>query len=105
MRQSQRYTALAALERRRPATFGGLGAEVCRPACTQGMIVARDGALAAASTTSRGNVGRGASPEASNFGFSSLPLLHGPPGDGGPSPMGLPAVAYTAGRLAPAGAG
>ena len=40
MRESQRYTALAALERRRPATFGGLGAEVCRPACSQGMTVA-----------------------------------------------------------------
>ena len=40
VRQSQRYTALAALERRRPATFGGLGAEVCRPACAQGMTVA-----------------------------------------------------------------
>ena len=39
VRESQRYTALAALERRRPATFGGLGAEVCRPACTQGMTV------------------------------------------------------------------
>ena len=64
-----------------------------------------DGALAAASTTSRGDVDRGAGLEASNFGFSSLPLLRGPPGDGGPSPMGLPAVANTAGRLAPAGAG
>ena len=40
VRESQRYTALAALERRRPATFGGLGAEVCRPACSQGMTVA-----------------------------------------------------------------
>ena len=40
VRESQRYTALAALERHRPATFGGLGAEVCRPACTQGMTVA-----------------------------------------------------------------
>ena len=40
VRQSQRYTALAALERRRPATFGGLGAEVCKPACAQGMTVA-----------------------------------------------------------------
>ena len=33
MRELQRYTAL-------PATFGGLGTEVCRPACTQGMTVA-----------------------------------------------------------------
>ena len=40
VRQSQRYTALAAPGRRRPATFGGLGAEVCRPACAQGMTVA-----------------------------------------------------------------
>ena len=40
MRESQRHTALAALERRRLATFRGLGAEVCRPACTQGMKVA-----------------------------------------------------------------
>ena len=40
---SQRYTALAVLERRRPATLGGLGAEVCRPACTQGMTVASSG--------------------------------------------------------------
>ena len=40
MRESQRCTALAALERRRPATSGGLGAEVCRLACTQGMMVA-----------------------------------------------------------------
>ena len=64
----------------------------------------RDGALAAASTTSRGDVDRGAGPKASNFGFSSLPLLRGPPGDGGPPPMGLPAVARTTGRLAPAGA-
>ena len=40
MRESQRYTALAALERRRPATFGGLGAEVCKLACTLGMTLA-----------------------------------------------------------------
>ena len=40
VRELQRYIALAALERRRPATFGGLGAEVCRLACTQGMTVA-----------------------------------------------------------------
>ena len=40
VRESQHYTALAARERRRPATFGGLRAEVCRPACTQGMTVA-----------------------------------------------------------------
>ena len=64
-----------------------------------------DGALAAASTTSRGDMDRSADPEASNFGFSSVPLPRGLHGDGGPSPMGLPAVAYTAGRVAPAGAG
>ena len=67
-----------------------------------------DRALAATSTTSRGDVDRGMGPEASNFGFSSLPLLcppPPPPGDGGPSAMGQPAVANTAGRLAPAGAG
>ena len=71
VRESQRYTALAALERHRPATFGGLGAEVCRPACTQGMTVA--------SSESRGDVDRSTGPEASHFGFSSLPLLRGPP--------------------------
>ena len=37
--ESQRYTALAALERRHPATFGGLGAAVCRFACVHGMTV------------------------------------------------------------------
>ena len=40
MREARRCTALMALERRRPATLGGLGAEVCRLACTQGMTVA-----------------------------------------------------------------
>ena len=57
-----------------------------------------DGALVPASATSRGHMDPGAGPEALNFGFSGLPLLWGPPGDGGPSPMGLPAAAYTAGR-------
>ena len=40
MRDSQPYTPLAALERRRPATFGGLGAEVCKLAYAHGMTVA-----------------------------------------------------------------
>ena len=40
VRESQRYTVLAALERTRPATFGGLGAEVCKLACAWGMTVA-----------------------------------------------------------------
>ena len=84
------------------ARGGGMQARL-HPSHDSGQL--GDGALAAASTTSRGNMDRGASPEASNSGLSSMPLLQGPPGDGGPSPMGLPAVAYKAGRLAPAGAG
>ena len=61
-------------------------------------------ALAAAGAPCRGDKDQGAVPEALNFEFCTLPLLRGPLGDGGPSPMGLPAVANTAGRLAPAGA-
>ena len=41
MRESQRYTAMAALDGCRLATFWGLGVEDCRPACTQGMTAAR----------------------------------------------------------------
>ena len=40
MRESQRYTALAALQQRRPPTFGGLGADFCKHACAQGMTLA-----------------------------------------------------------------
>ena len=81
MCESHRYTALAAMERRRAATFGGLGAEVLQA----GLHPRHDGgqlgyrALAAASTTSRGDVDRGTGPEASNFGFSSLSPTAGAP--------------------------
>ena len=40
-----------------------------------------DGALGATSSASWDDVDRGAGPEASNFGFSNLPLLWGTLGD------------------------
>ena len=105
VRESWRYTALAALDWRRPATFwgargGGLHARLC-PRHDGGQL--GDGALIATSAASRGDVDRGTGPKASNFGFGHLPLLRAPHGDRGLSPLGLPAVANIAGYLAPAG--
>ena len=90
------------------ARGGGMQARL-HPGHDRGQL--GDGAFAAASAASRGHMDRGAGPEASHLGFGGLPLLRGPLGDGGPSPVGggpspdgLPAMACTAGRLAPAGA-
>ena len=108
MRESQRYTALAALERRRPATFGGLGAEVCKLACTLGMTLASSEtersllpALQAGLTWTGVRVRKHQISDSATCPYCCPPP---PPGGGGPSPVGLPAVANTAGRLAPAGA-
>ena len=68
MRESQRYTALAALERRPPPTLGGLGAEVCRVACAQGMTVASSETERSLlrGFASQGDVDRSTGSEASN---------------------------------------
>ena len=109
VRESRRYTTLAALQRRRSATFGGLEAEVCRPACTEGMTVASSEtersllrALQAGATWTAARVRKHQISVIAACPYCSPPP---PPRDGGPSPMGLPAVANTAGRLAPAVAG
>ena len=77
------------------------------PACAQGMTVASSQterlllqAPQAGATWTRARLRKHRISD-----LAACPYYAPPPGDGGPSPMGLPALAYAAGRLAPAGAG
>ena len=108
LRESQRYTALLALERRRPATFGGWGAEVCGLASGQGMTVASpETELSLLRALQAGAMWTGERARSHEIGARATCLYCGRPTerrDRGPPPLGRPTLPSATGCLAAAGA-